>query len=101
MARHFLGHTSTQALQVQQRSLSIVQSFSALVTTMASVGQRLAQAPQKMQESMSIAMLPRLRSILCASRTGRGYRLVAGREKRFRITVRVMPKTDISTSPCS
>jgi len=72
MARHFFGHTSTQALQVQQRSLSIVQSLSALVTTMASVGQRFAQALQKMQASMSMTMLPRVRCIRCASRTGRG-----------------------------
>jgi hypothetical protein len=63
MTRHFFGHTSTQALQVQQRSLSIVHSLSGLLTTIASVGQRLAQAPQKMQASMSIAMLPLLRAV--------------------------------------
>jgi hypothetical protein len=99
--RHFFGQTSTQALQVQQRRRSMFHSLSAFVTTIASVGQRLAQAPQKMQASMSIAILPRLRSLLCGSFMRDGYSRVAGREKRFLTTVRVIPKTDIAISPCS
>jgi hypothetical protein len=79
----------------------MVHSFADLVTTIASVGQRLAQAPQKMHASMSIAILPRLRSLLYGSFILEGYSRVAGREKRFRRTVRVMPKTDIPTSPYS
>ena len=65
--RHFTGQTSTQALQVQQRRRSMFHSFCGLVTMMASVGQRLAQAPQKLHRSMSIAMLPRLRGVRHAS----------------------------------
>ena len=72
IVRHFFGHTSTHALHVQQRILSIVQSFSAFVTTMASVGHRFTQAPQKMHSLMSMAMLPLLRLVLCGSRTGWG-----------------------------
>ena len=41
MLRHFLGQTSTQALHVQQRSLSMFHSRSCLVTMIASVGQHL------------------------------------------------------------
>jgi hypothetical protein len=99
--RHFTGHTSTQALHVQQRRRSIFHSFCVFVTMMASVGQRRTQPPQKMQVSMSISMRPLLRGVRQGSFPRPGYTRVEGGEKRFLITVRVMAKTDISTSPCS
>jgi hypothetical protein len=101
MVRHFFGHTSTQALQVQQRRRSMFHSLSTFRTMIASVGQRFAQALQKMHASMSISMRPRLRSVRWGTFTRVGYSRVAGREKRFRMMVRDIPKTDIPTSPYS
>jgi hypothetical protein len=97
--RHFTGQTSTQALHVQQRRRSMFHSFCGLVTMMASVGQRFAHAPQKMQMSISFSMCPRLADAWCAAFCRAGYSRVAGREKRFLSVMRVIPKTDIPISP--
>ena len=101
MVRHFFGQTSTHALQVQQRSRSMFHSLSGFRTMMASVGQRFAQALQKMHASMSFSMCPRLRGVRWGSFSRDGYNRVAGRVKRFLMIVRDIPKTDIPTAPCS
>jgi hypothetical protein len=82
MARHFLGHASTHALQAMQRSLFISQSFVALVTFIASVGHFFSQMPQKMHLSISMETLPRV--FLKNGRFSKGYRRVAGRDKTLR-----------------
>ena len=93
MVRHFTGQTSTQALQEQQRSRSMVHSRAGLLTTMASVGHRFWQSMQNVQVSMSMAMLPLDLSAWCGTFSLVGYSRVAGRERRFLRVVRVILKT--------
>jgi hypothetical protein len=50
MPRHFFGQTRMHRPQVTQAKASMLQEPGSLVTLIAAAGQRLAQAPQWMQE---------------------------------------------------
>lgn len=93
MAKHFLGQTSTQALQEMQRSRSMLHSVLGFDTVIAPVGHLRWQIPQKIHWLISIWMLPRVRGEYVFGPNG--YFSVAGGRRRLLNNVFVIVKIGI------